>query len=94
MTRLPAFTSFLESAADGSAYPAVRVERFNAAPVPLLPQAPREEFENVAAPMRELIHSLAAEDRTLAATRDTLLPALMSGRLRIKHAERQVEAAV
>ena len=94
VTRLPAFTSFLESAADGSAYPVVRAERFNAAPVPLPPKAARDKFENVAAPMRELVHSLAAEDRTLATIRDALLPALMSGRLRVKDAERQVEAVV
>ena len=34
------------------------------------------------------------ESRTLAELRDTLLPALMSGRLRIKDAEHQVEDAV
>ncbi|WP_079189183.1 restriction endonuclease subunit S [Streptomyces kebangsaanensis] len=37
--------------------------------------------------------SLQAESRTLAALRDTLLPQLMSGRLRVKDAEKIVEDA-
>jgi len=38
--------------------------------------------------------SAEIESETLATTRDTLLPALMSGRLRVKDAERRVEAVV
>ena len=38
--------------------------------------------------------SLADESRTLAELRDFLLPLLMSGRLRVKDAEKQVEAVV
>lgn len=34
------------------------------------------------------------ESRTLASLRDTLLPALMSGRLRVRDAEKQVEEAL
>ncbi len=40
------------------------------------------------------IASTRAESRTLAALRDTLLPALMSGTLRVKDAEKQVEGVV
>ncbi len=36
--------------------------------------------------------SLANENSTLAATRDALLPALMSGKLRVRDAERLAEA--
>lgn len=39
------------------------------------------------------IKSLQAENRTLATLRDTLLPQLMSGRLRVKDAEKIVEDA-
>ena len=49
----------------------------------------------------ELINSLVStsiqarcESMTLAELRDTLLPALMSGRLKVKDAEREVEDAV
>jgi type I restriction enzyme S subunit len=34
------------------------------------------------------------ESRTLAAMRDALLPKLLSGEIRVKHAERAVQAAV
>lgn len=39
------------------------------------------------------IQSLASESRTLAAIRDALLPKLISGELRVKHAERFIGAA-
>ena len=37
---------------------------------------------------------LREESRTLASLRDTLQPALMSGRLRVRDAEKQVEGAL
>jgi type I restriction enzyme S subunit len=43
---------------------------------------------------RDTVSALLAESRTLAALRDTLLPALMSGKLRVRDAERQVEEVV
>ena len=94
VTNLPDFTSFLEGAADGSAYPAVRAERFADAPVPMLPDRAIHAFEEVAAPMRLLSHALIEENRSLAQLRNALLPRLMSGKLRVKHAEKQVEAVV
>lgn len=84
VTRLPAFTAFLESAAEGSAYPAVRADRFGDAIVPWLSRTDRETFEGIAAPMREQAHSLESENRHLAAMREALLPQLMSGRIRVK----------
>jgi type I restriction enzyme S subunit len=94
VTRLPEFTSFLESVADGSAYPAVRADRFGDAPVPLLSVDRLEEFEKTAAPLRTLIHSAFNESRQLVELRDVLLPALMSGKLRVKDAKKQVAAVV
>lgn len=93
-TRLPEFTTYLENVAEGSAYPAVRAEQFKSAPVPLLSPEKRVAFENLAAPMREHAHALDEENRTLAELRDTLLPELMSGRLRVKDAEKKVEEVV
>lgn len=91
VTKLTGFTTYLESAAEGSAYPAVRADRFGEAPVPLLPMSARETFESVAAPMREYAFSLSEQNRTLASTRDALLPQLMSGKIRVKDAEKTVE---
>jgi type I restriction enzyme S subunit len=43
---------------------------------------------------RDTVSALLAESRTLAALRDALLPALMSGKLRVRDAGRQVEEVV
>ena len=90
VTKHPAFTTYLESAAEGSAYPAVRADRFGDALIPIFPRAEHDGFEATAAPMRELAHSLDVENRTLSATRDALLPQLMSGNIRVKNAEKTV----
>ncbi len=86
-TRTAAFLAYLEAAAEGSAYPAVRAERFLDAPVPALSASERTAFEAFAWPLRVRAHLAAVESRALAGLRDTLLPALMSGRLTVKHAE-------
>lgn len=46
------------------------------------------QFGDESGPMFGVIRSLRDENRTLAATRDALLPALMSGRLTVRDAER------
>jgi type I restriction enzyme S subunit len=90
VTRLPEFTAYLETVAEGSAYPAVRAERFGGASVRWLPRHDRETFEDIAAPMREHAHALESEGRKLAAMRDVLLPQLMSGRIRVRDAEQMM----
>ena len=52
-----------------------------------------DAFEELIRPALERIHAGLLETRTLAALRDTLLPNLISGELRIKDAERIVEIA-
>lgn len=47
-----------------------------------------QDFERVAEPLYGTIVTVAEECRSLAATRDTLLPKLMSGQLRVKKAEK------
>lgn len=91
-TRTPDFSSYLESVAEGSAYPAVRSERFLEAPIPDLTADSWEKFEALAMPMRERAHAARVETRALANARDELLPLLMSGKLRVKDAEKKVEA--
>ena len=93
-TRTPQFTAYLESAAEGSAYPAVRADRFLDAPVPDVGVRARENFESLAAPLRRRVLSAAVESRTLGSMRDALLPQLMSGRIRVSDAERVLEGVV
>ena len=51
-------------------------------------------FETTVGPSRKLIVAKSHELRTLAALRDSLLPKLMSGDLRVRDAERHVAEAV
>ncbi|MFD9193050.1 restriction endonuclease subunit S [Streptomyces phaeochromogenes] len=51
-------------------------------------------FEAATAPLHKRLVAIAAENRTLAALRNTLLPQLMSGKLRVRDAEKIVEDAV
>ncbi len=94
ITRRMEFTRYLESVAEGSAYPAVRADRFAQALVLLPPQPRLARFEDKVMVLRTRAHSAWRENRTLATLRDTLLPKLMSGQLRVKDAERIVEDAV
>jgi len=86
------FVDYLIYNADGSAYPAVLPDRFSNANM-LLP-VPRilQKFEQIVSPMRSLIFQNDEESQTLAALRDTLLPKLLSGELRVGEAEKEVGA--
>jgi len=61
---------------------------------PVITAAEQHKFARKIRPLHDLIDSLAQENRSLAALRDTLLPELMSGKLRVKDAEKQVEEVV
>ena len=58
------------------------------------PEPVAEAFSSIVRPMTEKIVAGIHEAHTLAALRDTLLPRLMSGELRIREADKQVEAVV
>lgn len=58
------------------------------------PNEVRERFEQIANSLFETIKLNLFESQTLAELRDTLLPKLMSGEIRVKDAELEVEAAV
>lgn len=53
-----------------------------------------KRFEDVALPLFELATANRRESQTLSQLRDTLLPALMDGTIRVKDAERLAEEAV
>jgi type I restriction enzyme S subunit len=57
------------------------------------PDALATAFEQAAAPLLDRTLECRRESRTLAALRDALLPKLISGELRVKHAERLVVEA-
>lgn len=90
-TRTPAFTEYLVSNAKGSAYPAVTGRVFTEAPVPNLPAREVDSFNAACDPIWERAELALQESETLAELRDTLLPALMDGTIRVKDAETHVE---
>lgn len=77
----------------GSAQPFIRVDSLMATDVTV----PAESVQGRVAAQLEALSSREAtaetESRQLAQMRDTLLPQLMSGRLRVKDAEKTVEDA-
>jgi type I restriction enzyme S subunit len=66
------------------------VDKGGALPV----EAVAAAFTDYIQPMVRRIVCNIHESRTLAALRDTLLPKLISGELRVKDAEKRVEALV
>lgn len=70
---------------------AVNSKTIKAMPILIPTHLPMRAFEDAAAPLMEKVKYCAAENETIAALRDTLLPRLMSGELRVREAEKQVE---
>ena len=54
----------------------------------------KDKFSSITLPMFKKIQNNIAESNTLAELRNTLHPKLMSGEIRVKDAEREVEATV
>jgi len=79
----------------GGAYPAVRPNEVSETVI-VLPndEGIVEVFETITSPIRDRIEFNKKETSTLAALRDTLLPRLISGELRVPDAERIVGRAL
>lgn len=71
----------------GGAYPAVKPIEVLASPMPVCPSGVVEYFEALVFPIREKVEQAKAENKTLAETRDYLLPRLMSGQIRARAVE-------
>ncbi|MEI6178126.1 MAG: restriction endonuclease subunit S [Verrucomicrobiota bacterium] len=80
----PDVSDHLGHLADGGAYPAVRPEIISAIEV-VIPNTSviLDAFQQVCAPLFEMAESNRLESRELAALRDTLLPKLLSGEVRV-----------
>lgn len=64
------------------------------APVPIPASGVMSELDGLMASLWDLSLSLEMENETLATTRDELLPLLMSGKVRVKDAEKAIEGVV
>lgn len=87
------FVAFTDRTSDGTKMPRTswgRMERYGLC----LPSGPvLEAFNECVEPMLDRIVANIHESRTLGATRDLLLPKLMSGEVRVKDAEKHVGEA-
>ena len=79
------------SRANGSTF--LEISKVNFRPIPIVtpPPAVMQAFEEQARPLYERIVEGARESHTLAALRDTLLPKLISGQIRVADAEQMVD---
>ncbi len=87
------FVGYLVGNAQGAAYPAVTAATFERAAILLPPADLVKRFTDFAEPMLRLADRLRKTNGSLAASRDLLLPRLISGQLSIAQAERQLEEA-
>jgi len=78
----------------GSAVPTLNRNHIHSLKVVVPPMELIERFETIAKPMFQLIRKNEFQMETLGSLRDTLLPKLLSGELRVKDAETTVGAAV
>lgn len=84
----------LRSMAHGSVFSTITRQTFEAIQRPIPPSSILDTFEQVVSEWFGAILSNVEEFRTLAQLRDTLLPKLLSGNLRVPDAEHIVGAAV
>lgn len=77
---------------DKAAVPGINRNHLHQAPMVVPPHAVQQEFEKLLTPIWAKQEANKAESATLTALRNTLLPKLISGELRVKTAEKIVEA--
>ena len=83
-----AVSEYLGNLADGGAYPAVRSEVIGNWEFAWKSEELPNAFHELCAPLYQKIHDNRIQSQTLTQLRDTLLPRLISGRLRVPEAEK------
>ena len=80
--------------ANGSTFQEISKKNFRPLPYVVAPESVRSAFRDLAGTWFDRVAGLCAESANLAALRDALLPRLMSGELRIREAEKEIEEVV
>ena len=80
-----------QAMAHGSVFDTITMRTFDHVQVPALSDGEWCDVESVVAPLLAMTNQAVVESERLAATRDELLPLLMSGKVRVKDAEKTVE---
>ncbi|MDF1553707.1 MAG: restriction endonuclease subunit S [Deferrisomatales bacterium] len=84
----------IKARAGGTTFQEISKRNFRPIQVVVPPEVFSQRFDDVVGPMFERIVNNERESRTLAELRDTLLPKLISGELRVPQAEEMVEDVV
>ncbi|ACL39088.1 conserved hypothetical protein [Pseudarthrobacter chlorophenolicus A6] len=79
--------------AHGSVFDTITMKTFDHLSVPDFNSTELATTEAILGPLMDSITAAVVQNSTLAATRDALLPQLMSGKLRVKDAEKTLEDA-
>jgi type I restriction enzyme S subunit len=87
------FVAYLTNNATGAAYPAVTATTFEKAKLIVSPAALLADFGKLTVPMAEYVDVLRRKIENLRATRDLLLPRLLSGRIALDISELEEAAA-
>jgi type I restriction enzyme S subunit len=82
------------SLANGATFLELSRGNFRRLKIRLAPESTMLEFSIRAESLHAVARAVLSENRTLAATRDALLPQLMSGKLRVRDAERTLEGVL
>jgi type I restriction enzyme, S subunit len=88
------FVTYLTNHATGAAYPAVTAATFEQAKLVVPPASLLKKFGELTIPMAEHMDVLHRQVANLGASRDLLLPRLMSGQLTLPEAEEAIPAAL
>jgi len=83
----------IKGRANGTTFMEISKSNFRPLPVLVPPQSVLNDFQKQVEPLHLRVVANLRESHTLAALRDTLLPKLISGEIRVKDAERFVEKA-
>lgn len=81
------FVAFTDQGSTGTKMPRTSWPIMSSYPIAIASPAIAERFQSIVAPMLDQIIANIHESRNLAATRDALLPKLMSGEIRLRNAE-------
>jgi type I restriction enzyme S subunit len=88
------FVAFVTASSDGTKMPRTRWDDMARYPVVIPPEPLAALFTAQAQRLLDMIICNIWQSRLLATTRDALLPKLLSGEIRVREAERQVEAVL
>lgn len=88
------YLDYAESVSGGTVQKNMNAQVITAAQMVIAPDAVADEFARLVRPWRAQIAANLQESRSLAALRDALLPQLLSGEIRLREADRAVDAAL